>query len=322
VKKADLSNKPNMPKTTKIYGLIFSVIYLTAFGVAVLVYQLRPTDILTGLLIVGVFFSFLAWALTRHLEPETTAKPDQKKEPLILLALLLWVTSYITIGGDFITKLLPESFQKNEQSLFFFIIVRKLFVFFIIPFFTYRLFDFSQYDFGLKFSASKIFTKKNIYLLVGMSTAILLFQYFFSSGAKPLREGQFPVSKLIFAIPIAFIWLAIEAGLVEEFFFRGVLQARLAVLLKSEWGALLIGGLIFGLVHVPGLSLRGGESENIGEPLSVWFWISYCILNMSLAGVFLGIIWNKSRNLYLVIFLHAMVDLLPNLPEFIRIWKI
>src|SRR5580765_2358387 len=109
-------------------------------------------------------------------------------------------------------------------------------------------------------------------------------------------------------MPLTFLWLFIEAGFVEEFFFRAILQSRLAVLLRSEWAAILVGGIIFGLAHVPGLYLRGAESEGINEQLPVWFWLSYCIANMSIAGIFLGIIWSKTRSLYLVMALHAMVD--------------
>ena len=114
----------------------------------------------------------------------------------------------------------------------------------------------------------------------------------------------------------------IEAGLIEEFFFRAVLQSRLAALIKSEWGAILMGGLIFGLAHVPGLYLRGAGSEGINEQLPVWFWLSYCTVNMSIAGIFPGIIWSKTKNLYLVMILHAMVDLLPNVSDFIQTWRI
>jgi membrane protease YdiL (CAAX protease family) len=84
----------------------------------------------------------------------------------------------------------------------------------------------------------------------------------------------------------------------------------------------LLSGLIFGLTHVPGLYLRGAGSEGITEQLPIGFWLCYCIVNMSAAGIFLGIIWSRTRNLLLVMALHAMVDLLPNLNDFIRIWKL
>jgi len=43
---------------------------------------------------------------------------------------------------------------------------------------------------------------------------------------------------------------------------------------------------------------------------------------MSIAGIFLGITWGKTKNLYLIMALHAMVDLIPNIDAFIHTWKI
>jgi len=41
---------------------------------------------------------------------------------------------------------------------------------------------------------------------------------------------------------------------------------------------------------------------------------------MSLAGIFLGIVWSRTKNLYLVMAIHAMVDLLPNTADFFHTW--
>jgi membrane protease YdiL (CAAX protease family) len=43
---------------------------------------------------------------------------------------------------------------------------------------------------------------------------------------------------------------------------------------------------------------------------------------MSLAGIFLGIVWSRTKNIYLVMGIHAMVDLLPNIGDFILDWHI
>ena len=272
-----------MRNTSKIYALIFLLIYVVAVIAAVFVYQLSFADILITFLCVGIGFSFIAWLLTQNIQPGLTDKLTFKNEGLVLIVLTGWIVLYITYGGTFINNLLPKNLQDNEQIQFFIVIARKLIVFVIVPYLVYRAFGFSLKDFGLKVSLQNIFTKKNMLVFIVLSACILLFQYFFSNGAKPLREGQFNASQLIPAIPLTFLWLFIEAGLVEEFFFRAVLQSRLAALVKSQWGAILIGGLIFGIAHAPGLYLRGAESEGISEQLPFLFWLSYCILNMSIA---------------------------------------
>jgi membrane protease YdiL (CAAX protease family) len=127
---------------------------------------------------------------------------------------------------------------------------------------------------------------------------------------------------MFIALSLCFLWNFIEVGLVEEFFFRAVLQSRIAILLKSKGAGILISGLIFGLAHAPGLYLRGAGSEGVHEQLPFLFWASYTVTVMSLAGIFLGIIWQHTRNLWLVMAIHAMVDLLPNLADFIHSWHL
>src|SRR5580704_11852984 len=79
------------------------------------------------------------------------------------------------------------------------------------------------------------------------------------------------VATLAWAAPATFIWLAIEAGLCEEFLFRAVLQTRLAAVLKTEAGAAVTGALLFALAHVPGLYLRGhpGVDGYSSDPVQV-----------------------------------------------------
>lgn len=309
-------------RANRMYVLLFIILYFIAFVTEVFIYQLSFADAVAPVLFVGFGFSFIAWLLTKKSSPLLPDKPAFKNEAVVLLALIVWIILYITYGGTYINSLFARNIQRNEHWQFFIVIARKLIVFVFVPFLVYSSVGFSIKDFGLKISSHKLFTKKNVLLFIIMSLSILLFQYFFSGGAKPLRDGQFSSSQLLSGMPLTFLWMFVEAGLIEEFFFRAILQSRLSVLLKSQSGAILVGGLIFGLAHVPGLYLRGSESEGITEQFPIWFWLSYCVVNMSIAGIFLGIIWAKTRNLYVVMTLHAMVDLLPNLGSFIHIWRL
>ncbi len=124
-------------------------------------------------------------------------------------------------------------------------------------------------------------------------------------------------------MPLFYIWLIFEVGLVEEFFFRALIQSRLTAITKSEIGGIFISGLFFGLAHVPGFYLRGGGTlDNLGEHPSLFMSIGYSILVLSVAGFFLAVVWSKTKNLWLVMAIHAFVDLLPGLPEFIKAWGI
>ena len=58
------------------------------------------------------------------------------------------------------------------------------------------------------------------------------------------------------------------------------------------------------------------------EQMPFLFWAAYTIVYMGITGIFLGIIYYKTKNLWLVMAIHAMVDLLPNFPEFVKTWHV
>jgi membrane protease YdiL (CAAX protease family) len=154
-----------------------------------------------------------------------------------------------------------------------------------------------------------------------LSAAILAFQYYLGGGAAPIREGKLSVHQLLVGVPLCFFWLAIEAGLVEEFFFRALIQARLSAYYRSEITGVVLMALVFGLAHAPGFIFRhAGTVEGLGENPTALHAIAYSIVILSVSGVFLGIVWARTKNLFAVIIIHAATDLLPNLAHFVRTW--
>jgi len=124
---------------------------------------------------------------------------------------------------------------------------------------------------------------------------------------------------LAWAGPATFLWLALEAGLCEEFLFRAVLQTRLTAVLKTEAGAAVTGAVLFALAHVPGLYLRGhpGVDGYSSDPIQV---TAFTIGVLSPVALLFGALWARTRSLLLIVLLHAAVDVLPNIPEFVRTW--
>jgi membrane protease YdiL (CAAX protease family) len=111
--------------------------------------------------------------------------------------------------------------------------------------------------------------------------------------------------------------------LVEEFFFRTILQTRLSAYFKSEIAGIVFMAIIFGLAHAPGIIFRGaGEVEKLGASPSVLESIAYTIVIMSAAGIFFGIIWARTKNLFAVMIIHAATDLFPHIKDFIETWGI
>ncbi len=119
---------------------------------------------------------------------------------------------------------------------------------------------------------------------------------------------------LAVATPLSFAWLILEVGVVEEFFFRVLLQERLATVLRSPWGGLVVAAVLFGLAHAPGLYLRtAATQEGLGSHPSLLMAVGYSIVLISLAGLFQGVLWMRTKNFAVLVIVHAAGDFLPNL---------
>lgn len=147
-----------------------------------------------------------------------------------------------------------------------------------------------------------------------MALAALLMQSTLGRGLHDIQEAHQPVWVLAAAAPLSFAWLMIEVGVVEEFLFRVLLQERLAVLLKSAWGGLVVAAVLFGLAHAPGLYLRtAATQEALGSHPSLLMAVGYSIVMTSLGGLFVGVLWMRTKNLAVLVIVHAAGDFLPYL---------
>jgi membrane protease YdiL (CAAX protease family) len=147
-----------------------------------------------------------------------------------------------------------------------------------------------------------------------MSLAVLLMQSVLGRGLHDIREAHLPAWTVAVAALLSFAWLIIEVGVVEEFFFRVLLQEQLAAVLRSTWGGLVVSAVLFGLVHAPGFYLRpAGSQEALGAHPSLFMAVGYSIVLTSLAGLFLGVLWMQTKNFAVLVIVHAANDLLPNL---------
>jgi len=127
--------------------------------------------------------------------------------------------------------------------------------------------------------------------------------------------------QLFVGLPLCFVWLVFEVGLVEEFFFRAVIQSQLAAAFKSEVSGVVLMSLIFGLAHAPGFIFRhAGEVEGLGSNPSAIDAIAYSIVVLAVSGITFGIIWARTKNLFALMLIHAAGDLLPNFGTFVQTW--
>ena len=306
------------------YFIGYSALYVLTLIPMALIGHFPVSQAIAVLLIIGIFFTLIAYITSRSSKPLFDDKPIQTSEIVVIISILAYITFMLSFGFDFIKTFIFQYLTKSPKAQEIIVLTYKLLFFILMPFLVYKyLYKFNFHDFGLNIKAKEFFTSNNIIILLAMSAVLFLFQFFLGNGAVPIREGLITNRQLFIGLPLLYLWLILEVGLVEEFFFRALIQSRLAAITKSELGGIFLSGLFFGLAHAPGFYLRGsGALDSLGMHPSLFKSIGYSILVLSVAGFFLATIWAKTKNLWLVIIIHAFLDLLPGLQEFVKIWEI
>ena len=253
--------------------------------------------------ILGIGFSVAAWLMTLRVSPLVYGVLEPKAELGIVVAYLAPVVAFITWGLAF----LQNEFASDPGHAIA-VLVAKLLVFVIIP----GLIFWAQFGYDVRQLVPLSAGKSHLLVASGMSVLLIAFQAVLGRGLHDLAAAHLRASTLLMGIPITFVWLAVEAGVVEEFFFRVLLQTRLAAALKSELGAIVLMSLLFGLAHAPGIYLRTGITQEGLDHPSLFMAVGYSIVITSVAGFFLGVLWARTRNFVVVVAVHAAADLLPN----------
>ena len=302
--------------------LLGIALYLAALAILWHRPEFLLSDTLLELFIFGVGFSLLAWWSTAQAKPLSIAQHPTRGEMVGLGAYVLALSVYLALGPQAIDSLLPKDWIASDRIRFFITLGKKLIVFVALPFALFGpLCGYALRDFGWQKLDIRELFRSHLPVVLIVGGAILAFQYFLGGAAAPLREGKFTDRQLILGLPLCFAWLTIEAGLVEEFFFRALLQSRLSAWFRSEVTGIVLMALAFGLAHAPGFIFRhAGTVEGLGPNPSALDAIAYSIVTLAVSGVFLGIIWTRTKNLFAVMIIHAATDLFPNLSDFVRTW--
>src|SRR5262249_23928141 len=194
----------------------------------------------------------------------------------------------------------------------------------LIPFGIFRLaFGYRLGDFGIQKEGLRALRGNHLPMLLVVGGVLLAFQFFFGNGAAPIRQGEITASPLLLGLSLGFAWLSVEVGLVEEFFFRALVQSRLAAWFKSEVSGVVLMSLVFGLAHAPGFIFRGaGMVEGLGANPTALEATAYSIVVLAVSGILFGVMWARTKSLMALMLLHAAGDLLPNFAEFVKVWQI
>lgn len=169
----------------------------------------------------------------------------------------------------------------------------NLILLFTIPYIIAKIFT---YDFKSLGFELKIFLKDSV-KIIALCIIITIF----------IAPTTFKMNNLVgqlISFIIVFFLVFVLTAIPEEFFFRGILQTRIEKVLKKPVIALIITSTIFALYHIP-YRLLITNSLTYG---SIKYTICSIFTQQFLIAIFLGVYWQKSRNVFNVAFIHAFYN--------------
>ena len=274
------------------------------------------------LVVFGIALPLIAWIATRRAVPLSISNKPRASEIIVLSAYIVALSLYLIGGPQWVDQHLPSSWIDSLRVKSLISLAKKLVVFVAFPFAIFRFgFGYRIRDFGIQREGLCALRRSHLPVVLAVGAALLAFQFFVSSGGAAFRNGHFTTSQLLVGLPLCFIWLLLEVGLVEEFFFRGLVQSRLAAAFRSETSGIVLMSLIFGLAHAPGFIFRqAGELEGLAPHPSPLDAVAYSVVILAISGITFGVIWARTKNLFTVMLIHAAGDLLPNFASFLQTW--
>lgn len=287
-----------------------------ALAIGMLVVDGRPLgDAIGALVILGLLLPLTALAATARMPRPEPARPWQSTDALLVAGLLAWIVLFLLVKGPLLAVLLPPDpdprLQETVNTLL------KLFVFVLVPWFVLRSRGFMWASGGRPMA-----THRRLWIaFTVMALAALAVQALLGSQFRRLLQEEFTTVQLALGGALCFAWMSVEAGVVEEFFFRWFLQGRLAAWAGSEISGIFLSALLFGFAHAPGILLRGaGTLEGLGDSPGVATTLAYVVVTQGVAGLSFGVLWSRTRSFVLVVALHGLFDALSNAASFIDTW--
>jgi uncharacterized protein len=272
-------------------------------------------DWFTALLVMAIFglaMSGIAWLLTRGAEaaPIEVKRPAFESGAVLVYLAVVYAVLFLGYGMTYAREAVPEG---QIQDLV--VMALKLAAHVFLPALLLVLLGARLGPlFQLGLTGRKFWRT-----LLVLGLIILGLLSVISPSLRNIAETNAAAATLAWVAPVSFVWIAIEAGLNEEFLFRGVLQTRLTAWFRSAWAGVFVTSLIFGVAHAPGLFFRGGPGVDgwSTDPLQV---IAFTVAVLTPISLLFGLIYARTKSLLLVVLLHGLVDVLPNMADFIRTW--
>jgi membrane protease YdiL (CAAX protease family) len=151
---------------------------------------------------------------------------------------------------------------------------------------------------------------RGIVAAVVVGGAISAVQLFGRNG--PAIRELFTSGRAAWALPTSIVLMTLTAATTEEFFFRGVLQTRLAALMpaRGDWAAVVVTALLFAAYHVPyayGTAGWGTQGDLVAAGTAA-------LATGLPLGLLLGAVFSLGRqSLVVSILAHALINALPGM---------
>jgi len=292
--------------------LAYAGLYGLALGGLVLFEDVEPTEPLSVLAVFGIAFSGLAWWTTRGLTPRAAPVRFPRREGMAVLGYLAVLVAFITWGLPAVRALVQPGWPAELLVL-----ASKIAAFVAVPILLWH--GRFQYPLGVLFETRAGLGAGHWRPTVALAMAVIAFQAFLGRAGTEVMSSNLSAPALALALLAGFVWLVADVGIVEEVCFRGFLQTRLAAWADSQLAGLVAMALLFGLAHAPGFYLRPALSgEHLGAHPSLLLAVGYSVVYTSVAGLFYGVLWLRTRNLWVVALVHAAQDLLPTVAASLR----
>lgn len=288
---------------------LWAVGYLALYGATLWLLarreQVEMGEMLPALVLFAGIFPGIAWLLTLRTQPLAVSVRKPATEMLALVGYLGLLIAYLIWGVGPVKALAP-----SHPAQEFVVLASKLVVWVGLPFVLMRVLG--------GYTASELMPvssrRRDVITGVVLCVLFILLQLVVGRGLKDMKTSGYSAGMILGAAPLVFGWLLFEVGVVEEFFFRALLQTRIAALFRSEAAGIVIASVLFGLVHAPGFYLRTlASQENVGAHPSVLMAAGYAIVVTSAAGIFMGVLWSRTCNFAVVVAVHAAGDLAPGI---------
>lgn len=291
-----------------VAAYVGSAAYLAATG--------RPLgDVVGVLVILGLALPLLALATCRGLPEPVPPQSWREVDARTLLALLAWIVVFLAVKGPLLETLLPADADPRLRETAN--TALKLLAFVAIPAVVLRARGYAWRQAGAPTAPAG----RLLLCFMVLGAAFVGVQYLLGSEFRRLLAGDYPGRHILLGSLVSFAWMSLEAGVVEEFFFRWYLQSRLTAWTGSHVSGIFLSALVFGLAHAPGMWLRGaGVSDGLGSDPSLLTTLAYSVTTQGVAGLVFGVLWARTRSFALVVALHGLADMPAHTAELMDTW--